>query len=127
MKLATCVAPSCASDGTVMLLLGDWLTGLDADGTPVALTRGFFDCLLSGPMGSVHKSIDGSLFPVKIMFPLYHTSHFVLVNNFLHPALHRTLMTINDAIDNFGTTCPTNIFGSPEMYVLTLPLFCPVD
>ena len=25
----------------------------------------------------------------------------------------RTLILINDAIDNFGTTCPTNTIGSP--------------
>jgi hypothetical protein len=38
---------------------------------------------------------------------------FVFVNNNLHPESHRTLMPINNAIDNFGTTCPTNTIGSP--------------
>ena len=87
-------------------------TVLIADASIVGLTLGFISCSF-GLIGSVHKSVDGSFFPVKITFPLYHTSHFVLVNNTLHPALHRTLMPINDAIDNFGTTCPTNTFGSP--------------
>ena len=64
-------------------------------------------------IGSVHRSVDGSFVPLKIIFPLYHTLQFVLVNTTLHPALHRTLMPINNAIDNFRTTCPTNTFGSP--------------
>ena len=51
--------------------------------------------------------------PLKIIFPLYNTLQFVLVNTTLHPALHRTLMPINNGIDNFGTTCPTNTIGSP--------------
>ena len=90
-----------------------WPAGPDADGTLVGTTMGFFVFSMFGPMSSVHKSVDGSLFPVKITFPFYQTSHFVLVNNTLHPALHRTLMPINNAIDNFGTMCPTNTFGSP--------------
>ena len=64
-------------------------------------------------MGSVHRSVDGSFFPLNITFPLYHTSHFVLVNKTSHPALHRTLIPINDAMENLGTTCPTSSFGSP--------------
>jgi hypothetical protein len=44
---------------------------------------------------------------------LYHTLHLFLVNSTLHPALHRTLIPINDAIVNLGTTCPTSTFGRP--------------
>ena len=73
----------------------------------------FASCSISESLGSVHRSVDGSLFPLKITFPLYHTSHFVLVNTTLHPALHRTLIPINEAMDNFGTTCPTSTFGRP--------------
>jgi len=47
------------------------------------------------------------------MSPLYHTFYLVLVNRTLHPASHSTLILINDGMDNFGTTCPTNTFGSP--------------
>jgi hypothetical protein len=47
------------------------------------------------------------------MFPLYHTLHLFLVNNTLHPALHRTLIPINNAIVSLGTTCPTSTFGRP--------------
>ena len=66
-----------------------------------------------GPIGSVHRSIDGSFFHRKIIVPLYHTSQFVLVNKTSHPALHRTLMPINNAMDSLGTTCPTSTAGSP--------------
>ena len=64
-------------------------------------------------IGSVHRSVDGSFVPLNMTFPLYHTSQFVFVNTTSHPASHRTLMLINNAIDNFGTTCPTNTFGIP--------------
>ena len=70
VKLATCVTLSCASDVTVVFFFGDQLTGPDADGTLVGTTMGFFVFAMLGPMGSVHKSVDGSLFPVKITFPL---------------------------------------------------------
>ncbi len=72
-----------------------------------------FVTLISVLMGSVHRSVDGSFFPLKITLPLYHTLQLVLVNNTLHPALHRTLIPINNAIVNFGTTCPTSTFGRP--------------
>ena len=39
--------------------------------------------------GSVHKSFDGSLCPVKITLLLKITSHFSLLNTTLHPALHK--------------------------------------
>ena len=102
VKLAACVAPSWASAGTVRLFFCAWPTGFIV-----------FDCSLFGPIGSVHRSVDGSFFPLKIIVPLYHTSQFVFVNITSHPASHSTLMPINDAIDNLGTTCPTNTIGSP--------------
>jgi hypothetical protein len=74
------------------------------------------DCVpssISALMGSVHRSVDGSFFPHKIMFPLYHMFHLFLVNNTLHPASHRTLILLNDGIVNLGTTCPTSTFGRP--------------
>ena len=112
VKLATCAAPSCASDGDVYLLLcGGGKTALV--GVLVGASTVFVTCSISVSMGSVHKSADRSLLPFKIMFPLYHTSHLVLVNRTLHPELHNTLIPINNAMDNFGTMCPTNTFGSP--------------
>ena len=64
-------------------------------------------------IGSVHKSVDGSLYPRKIIFSLYITSHFALVNTTVHPASHSTRMPINDAIVNLGTMCPVKITGRP--------------
>ena len=104
VKLATCGAPLCASAGTMMCVF-------------VALPTGFtlvvFVCSCFGPIGRVHRSVDGSFFPFKMTFPLYQTSQFVFVKTTSHPALHSTLIPIKDAIDNLGTTCPTNIIGSP--------------
>ena len=64
-------------------------------------------------IGSVHKSVAGSLNPRKITCLLYITSHFDLVNTTEHPALHSTQMPINDAIVNLGTMCPVKIVGRP--------------
>ena len=52
--------------------------------------------------GSVHKSVLGSLNPVKIILLLYITSHLSSVNNTLHPCLHRTRMPMRDAMVNCG-------------------------
>jgi hypothetical protein len=90
-----------------MLFVGAMATGFTADALCLAVVFFF------GPIGSVHRSVDGSFFPLSIIFPLYHTSQFVFVKTTSHPASHSTRMPINDAIDNFGTTCPTNTFGSP--------------
>jgi hypothetical protein len=66
-------------------------------------------------MGSVHKSVDGSLLPRKIIFSLYITSHFALVNTTVHPASHSTRMPINDAIVNLGTMCLVKVTGRPSI------------
>ncbi len=111
VKLATCATPLCASDGNVVLFFGGGQTICDG-----ALVGSLMDCVpssISVLMGSVYRSVDGSFFPHKIMFPLYHTSHLFLVNNTLHPASHRTLIPINDVIVNLGTTCPMSTFGRP--------------
>ena len=63
--------------------------------------------------GSVHKSVDGSLYPVKITLLLKITSHFSLSNYTLHPALHRGWIPIIDVTFNDGTICPVSIVGGP--------------
>ena len=118
VKLATCGLPSWASDGTLMLFCGAWPTGFIAGVTLLCSALVFVACSFFGPIGSVHRSVDGSFFPLKIIFPLYHALQFVFVNITLHPASHKTLMPINDAIDNLGTTCPTNTIGSPGIVML---------
>ncbi len=69
-------------------------------------------------MGSIHKSVAGSLNPRKIICFLYITSHFDLVNSTEYPALHSTWMPINDAIVNLGTMRPVKIVGRPGIVML---------
>ena len=71
MKLATCGTPLCASDGIVVFFLGGGTVSRDDDDL-VGFTMDFVSCPLSELMGSVHKPVDGSFFPLKITFPLYH-------------------------------------------------------
>ena len=64
-------------------------------------------------IGSVHRSVVGSFMPVKIMFPLYLTTHFSLSNLTVQPAAVRTRIPNKDAMDNSGMICPTSVVGSP--------------
>jgi hypothetical protein len=68
-------------------------------------------------MGSIHKSVDRSLNPRKITFPLNITLHFVLSNVTLHPALQRGLMPMSEAIVNDGTICPFSVVGRHGMFI----------
>ncbi len=63
--------------------------------------------------GSVQKSVDGSLCPVKITLLWKITSHFSLSNTTFHPALHRGRIPMSDATFNDGTICPVSIVGRP--------------
>ena len=74
--------------------------------------------MAAGVIGRVHRSVVGSLIPFKITLSLYFTSHFVLVKVTSHPALHRTLMPMSEAMDNPGTMCPVKIIGRPGMLML---------
>ncbi len=65
--------------------------------------------------GRVYKSVVGSLYPRKIMLFLYTNSHFSSMKVTLHPALHRILMPIRDAVVIPGTIWPANIVGRPGM------------
>ena len=66
-------------------------------------------------MGSVQRSVDGSLAPCKIILLSYFTSHVASVNVTSQPALHSTLIPRRDAIAKPGTMCPVRIFGNPGM------------
>jgi len=67
------------------------------------------------PIGSVHRSVAGSLCPRKIILLLYITSQYFLVNVTVHPTAHNSLIPISEAIDSFGTMCPVNFLGRPGM------------
>ena len=68
-------------------------------------------------IGSVHKSVVGSLKTVKIFLPLYFMSHFSLSKVTVHPALQRGQMPMRDAIVNDGTMCPVKTVGRPGMWM----------
>jgi hypothetical protein len=68
-------------------------------------------------IGNVHRSVAWSFVPAKITVPLYHTSHFLLSNTTLHPALHKGQIPIREAIFNDGTMCPVNVCGSPGIWM----------
>ena len=68
-------------------------------------------------IGNVQRSVARSFSPAKITAPLYHTSHFLLSNTTLHPALHKGRIPIRDAIFNDGTMCPVSVCGSPGIWM----------
>ena len=69
--------------------------------------------MASDVIGRVQRSVQGSLYPLKIKFPLYMTSQYFSVNVTVHPALHKILIPTNDAIVNPQTICPVSIVGRP--------------
>ena len=68
-------------------------------------------------IGRVHRSVAGSFTPVKIIFPLYLTMHFLISNLTMHPAAVRTRILNREAIDNSGTICPTSVVGRPTIII----------
>jgi hypothetical protein len=122
MALA-CVHTKCMK---VARLIHRWMLGFTAGGGGAQSSQGpgcgrrhspgVVPTFLCG-IGTGHKSIYGSLNPVKITFPLNITSHFLLSNITLHPALQRGQMPMRDAIVNDGTMCPVNIVGRPRILI----------
>lgn len=70
-------------------------------------------CAVGGVIGSVHRSVAGSLKPRRINLLLYKTSQCLSQNVTLHPASHSTRMPIREAISSFGTMWPVSIVGRP--------------
>ncbi len=68
-------------------------------------------------IGRVHRSVVGSLYPCKIMLPLYTTSHFLLSNMTLQPTLYSKRMPMSDAIFKFGMIWPIKIAGNPGIFM----------
>ena len=66
-----------------------------------------------GLIGRVHKSVDGSLCPLSMIFFLKYTLHFLSSNTTLHPALHNTRIPNKEATARLGTMCPLSVVGSP--------------
>ncbi len=68
-------------------------------------------------IGRVHKSVAGSLYPLKITLPLYITSHLSLLNITVHPTLQSGQIPIKDAIFKSGMMCPVRVIGNPGMLI----------
>ncbi len=68
-------------------------------------------------IGRVHRSVLGSLYPLKITLPLYTTSHFSLSKVTLQPTLHRGQMQISKAIFRSGMMCPVRVIGNPGIFM----------
>ena len=68
-------------------------------------------------IGSIHKSVVGSLKPVKIVLPLSFTSKFELSKVTVHPVLQRGQMPMRDAMVNEGTMCPVKMVERPGMWM----------
>ena len=64
-------------------------------------------------IGRVHRSVIGSFMPVKIILPLYLTTHFSMSNLTVHPASVTTRILNREAMDNSGTMCPMSVVGRP--------------
>ena len=81
----------------------------------VVVSAGVVHCSSVFIMGSVQRSLEGSLDPVIIVLPLKITRHFSLSKMTSHPAMQRILIPSRDAIFISGTMCPTNGCGRPGM------------
>ncbi len=70
--------------------------------------------------GSIRKSVDSFLDPVKIILPLYHTLHSSLSNQTPYLALHKGQKQKSEAMAILGTMCHTRGrgHGSPGTTML---------
>ncbi len=73
------------------------------------------DCIPSGVMGNVHKSVDGSLYPLKITLPSNLTSHLLLSKITRHPALQSRCIPTSYATAKAGRMCLIRTAGKPGM------------
>ena len=73
-------------------------------------------CMLEG-IGSVHKSLLGSLKPLIITFLLYITSQCLVQKCTVHPASHSTLTPMSEAMVRLGTICPVRTVGNPGIFM----------
>jgi hypothetical protein len=82
------------------------------------------DRILSGVMGNIHKSVDGSLYPLKIMLPSNSTSHLLLSKITRHPALQSGSIPTSNATAKAGRMCPVRTVGRPGMAMLHTCVHC---
>ncbi len=77
-----------------------------------------------GGMGNVHKSVDGSFYPLKITLPSNLTSHLLLSKTTRHPALQSVRIPMSNATAKAGTMCPLRTVGKPGMAMLHMWVNC---
>ncbi len=115
--------PGCTLD-SIGRGCGAWpIQGLGCDKGSTAAKLGEVHSLPLG-MGSVYKSVDGSLYPVKIIWLLYITLHFSLSNITLHPTLHKGYIPMRDAIVSDRMICPAITVGRPGIVMSHSCLDC---
>jgi hypothetical protein len=86
-----------------------------ADGI-MSLTR--WVVMSTDPRGRVHRSILGSLSPLKIILLLHCTVHLCLSKVTFHPTSINTRIPNSKAIDKSGIMCPMRTKGRPSMCML---------
>ncbi len=63
--------------------------------------------------------------PIKIILPLYLTTHFFLSNFTMHPASVSTRIPKREAMDNLRMMCPMSVVGRPGIMIDDLSLARP--
>jgi hypothetical protein len=81
---------------------------------------GWAECIPSGVIGSVHKSVDEFSNPRNITCLLYWTLHLLLSNFTRHPALQSGKILTRDAIAKYRTMCLVRTVGRPGMLLLNM-------
>jgi hypothetical protein len=71
-----------------------------------------------GVMGNVHKSVDGSVYPLKITLPSNLTLHLSLSKITQQPALQSGRKPTSNANTKFGRMCPVRTVSKPGMAML---------
>jgi hypothetical protein len=69
------------------------------------------------PNGRVHRSVDGSFSPCKIIFPLYVMIQSPFVNVMSHPTSVRIHIPKSEAMDRSGMMCPVKVTGRPSIWM----------
>jgi hypothetical protein len=100
--------------------VGRWAWALARTGAAngiMSLTR--WVVMFTNPRGRVKRSVIGSLSPLKIIFPLYHTVHLCLSNVTSQPSSVNTHIPNREAIDESRIMCPVRTNGMLHMCVDT--------
>ena len=76
-----------------------------------------WEVMLWDPNRRVHRSVDGSFSPRKIIFQLYVTIQSPFVNVTSHPTSVRIRIPKSKAMDKSGMMCPIKVTGRPLIWM----------